>query len=154
MLLCVMEFEEFARTAGRRLRAGLVAAYGPEVGLDAAAEALAYGWEHWYRLSAMPNAAGYLYRVGQTAARRGRRVSGYLPEPPPEELPDFEPQLLPALERLTEHQRVTVVLTCAFGWQQSEVAELLGISPSSVRTHQARALAKLAEQLEVSPHAD
>src|SRR5262245_13793391 len=122
-----MDFEEFARTAGRRLRAGLVAAYGPESGLDAAAEALAYGWEHWDRLSVMDNPAGYLYRVGQTAARRGRRDVGFLPVPPSDELPEFEPRLLPALEHLTEHQRVTVVLTCAYGWQQSEVAELLEI---------------------------
>ena len=102
----------------------------------------------------MENPAGYLYRVGQTAARRGRRDAGFLPTPPPEEMPDIEPRLLPALEQLTEHQRVSVVLTCAFGWQQSEVAELLELSPSSVRTHQARALAKLAEILEVSRHGD
>lgn len=149
-----MTFEEFARSAGRRLRAGLVAAYGPEVGVEAAAEALAYGWEHWGRLSTMANPAGYLYRVGQTSARRVCRPSRYLPVPPPAELTDFEPRLLPALERLTEHQRVTVVLTCAYGWLQSEVAELLDISPSSVRTHQARALAKLADELEASRHGD
>ncbi len=149
-----MTFEEFAQTAGRRLRAGLIAAYGLQTGLDSAAEALAYGWEHWERLSMMTNPAGYLYRVGQTAARRGRRPQGYFPTPPPTELPDFEPRLLPALESLTEHQRVTVVLTCGYGWQQSEVAELLDISPSSVRTHQTRALAKLADALEVSRHGE
>jgi RNA polymerase sigma factor (sigma-70 family) len=69
-------------------------------------------------------------------------------------MPDIEPRLLPALEQLTEHQRVSVVLTCGFGWTQSDVAELLEISPSSVRTHQARALARLAEVLEVSRHGD
>jgi RNA polymerase sigma factor (sigma-70 family) len=149
-----MTFEEFAHTAGRRLRAGLIAAYGPQAGLDAASEALAYGWEHWERVSEMKNPAGYLYRVGQTAARRAHRPHGFLPAPPPVELADFEPRLLPALERLSEHQRVAVVLTCAYGWLQSEVAELLDISPSSVRTHQARALAKLAEELEVTQHGD
>jgi RNA polymerase sigma-70 factor (ECF subfamily) len=145
-----MTFEEFAETAGRRLRAGLIAAHGPQVGLEAAADALAYGWEHWERLSHMENPAGYLYRVGQTAARRANRPLRLLPEPPPGELADFEPRLLPALEHLTEHQRVTVVLVCAFGWLQSEVAGLLEISHSSVRTHLARALAKLGEELEVS----
>ena len=149
-----MNFGEFAQSAGRRLRAGLIAAYGPPAGIEAAAEALSYGWEHWDRVSEMENPAGYLYRVGQTAARRAARPSRYLPMPPPAELTEFEPRLLPALERLTEHQRVTVVLTVAYGWLQSEVAELLEISPSSVRTHQARALAKLAEELEVSPHGD
>jgi len=148
-----MTFEEFALTAGRRLRAGLIAAYGLQTGMEAAADALAYGWEHWDRLSTMGNPAGYLYRVGQTAARRARRVDRFLAVPRPIELADFEPRLIPALERLSEHQRVSVVLTCAYGWLQSEVAELLEISPSSVRTHQARALAKLAVELEVTPRA-
>jgi DNA-directed RNA polymerase specialized sigma24 family protein len=149
-----VEFDEFARSAGRRLRAGLIAAYGLEAGLESAAEALAYGWEHWGRLSRMDNPSGYLYRVGQTAARRGRRPQGFLPVPPPVEPAQFEPRLIPALERLSEQQRVVVVLTCAYGWLHSEVAELLEISASSVRTHQTRALAKLAQELEVSRHGD
>ena len=49
MLYLDVTFEEFASTVGVRLRAGLVAAYGPDLGLDVAAEALAYGWEHWGR---------------------------------------------------------------------------------------------------------
>ncbi len=147
-----MTFEEFVGTAGRRLRAGLIAAYGPQTGIEAAADALAYGWENWERLSTMDNPAGYLYRVGQTHARRSRRPEPCFPIPPPAELADFEPGLLPALERLSEHQRVVVVLTCAYRWHQAEVAELLSISPSSVRTHLARALDKLADELKVSRH--
>ncbi|MCU1387937.1 MAG: hypothetical protein JWL72_1275, partial [Ilumatobacteraceae bacterium] len=110
MLYSVVTFEEFATSAGARLRAGLVAAFGPEAGLDAAAEALAYGWEHWARLGAMDNPAGYLYRVGQTAARRARRPHGFLPAPHALDLPDFEPRLLPALESLSDAQRVCVVM--------------------------------------------
>ena len=72
-------YEEFVRRDGVRLRAGLVAAYGPDVGADAAAEAAAYGFEHWERLSGMHNPAGYLYRVGQSEARKHFRPSGYLP---------------------------------------------------------------------------
>jgi len=56
----------FVERTGSRLRAALVAAYGPDVGADAAAEALAYGFEHWDELESMSNPAGYLYRVGQT----------------------------------------------------------------------------------------
>jgi hypothetical protein len=41
-----MEYEEFVERHGSRLRAALVAAYGPDVGADAATEALAYGFEH------------------------------------------------------------------------------------------------------------
>lgn len=55
MLFFVVSFESFAIEHGPRLRAGLVAAYGPDVGLDAAAESMAYGFEHWQRLSTMGN---------------------------------------------------------------------------------------------------
>ncbi len=147
-----MTFELFVEASGSRLRAALVAAYGPDVGADAAATALSYGWENWGRLSTMANPAGYLYRVGQTAARRAIPKQGLLPAPPPQELPNFEPGLLPALEGLSEPQRVAVVLVHAFGWTQADVAELLEISHSSVRTHIARALTKLQAALEVEPH--
>lgn len=145
-------FDHFAGLAGPRLRAGLVAAYGPDVGLDAAAAALAYGWENWSRVSAMANPAGYLYRVGQTEARRLRRRQGYLAVPAPEELPDFEPGLIPALEALSEHQRIAVVLVHGFGWSLVDVAELLDISPSTIRTHLSRALQRLQAALEVEPN--
>jgi len=142
-------YQDFVTANGARLRAALVTAYGPEVGIEAASEALAYGWEHWERLGAMSNPTGYLYRVGQTAARRGRRPSGYLPSPPPEVLPEFEPRLVPALEQLSEQQRVVVVLVRGFQWTQAEVAELLGVSPSTVHATLGRAIAHLQKELEV-----
>lgn len=145
-------FESFAQTVGIRLRAGLVAAYGPEVGADAAADAMAFAWERWDRVSEMDNPAGYLFRVGQTSAARGRRKQGFLPQPSSFELPAFEPGLLPALESLSESQRVAVVLVHGFGWPQVEVAGLLEVDPSTVRTHISRALVKLQAALEVEPH--
>lgn len=66
------EFTSFLETAEPRLRRALVGRYGPDVGRDAAAEALAYAWEHWERLRTMSNPAGYLYRVGQSKARKYR----------------------------------------------------------------------------------
>ncbi len=154
MLSVVVTFEDFVAAHGPRLRAGLIAAYGPECGVDAAAEALAYGWEHWHRLAAMGNPSGYLYRVGQTAARRARRAAPMLPTPPPTVVADFEPRLIPALIALTDSQRVCVVMVHAYGWGQTEIAELLDISPSSVRTHLARGLAHLQQALEVNDYAD
>jgi DNA-directed RNA polymerase specialized sigma24 family protein len=152
VLLLGVGFEEFAKTEGGRLRAGLVATYGPDTGSDASAEAMAYAWEHWDRISTMNNAVGYLYRVGQTSALKARRKQGFLPVPPPEALPHFEPGLLPALEALTEQQRVAVLLVHAFGWKQTDAAKLLEISPSSIRTHLKRGLKKLALALEVESH--
>jgi RNA polymerase sigma factor (sigma-70 family) len=152
MLYSVVTFEEFAATFGVRLRAGLVAAFGPDAGVDAAAEALACGWQNWNRVGAMDNPSGYLYRVGRTAARRARRPQGYLPTPSDADLADFEPRLLPALEALTDAQRVCVVMVHAYGWGQTEVADLLDVSPSTVRTHLARALTRLQNALEVRRH--
>jgi len=62
-------FEAFAEEAAPRLRHALVARFGPEVGADAATEALLYAWHNWERVSAMANPIGYLYRVGQTRGR-------------------------------------------------------------------------------------
>src|SRR3954466_13466443 len=67
-------FEQFVETTGARLRVALVARYGVDVGVEASADALAYAWEHWPRVSAMANAGGYLFRVGQTSARRQARL--------------------------------------------------------------------------------
>lgn len=145
-------FEEFNETGGARLRAGLVAAYGPDLGSDAWADAMAYGWEHWDRVGDMTNAVGYLYRVGQTSVRKARRKQGYLGVPRHGSLPDFEPGLLPALEALSEPQRVAVLLVHAFGWSQVDTADLLEVSTSTVRTHLARGLKKLQGALEVEPH--
>ena len=147
-------FEEFAGSEGVRLRAALVAAYGAQAGLDAAAEAIAYGWEHWERLRSMDNPTGYLYRVGQHAASRSSRRTAYLPAPHADELPSFDPGLLPALAQLTESQRVAVVLVHGYGWSQTETARLLDVSHATVRTHLARALAHLQKALEVREHAD
>ncbi len=149
MLLIVVMFERFVEGHGARLRAGLLAAYGPEVGLDAAAEAMAYGWEHWDRLSSMDNPAGYLYRVGQSAARRSRRRGPLMPAPAIDEVRDVEPRLPEALAQLSELQRTCVLLVHAFGWPQADVAGLLEVSVSTVRTHIARGLAKLQSTLEV-----
>jgi DNA-directed RNA polymerase specialized sigma24 family protein len=143
-------FEEFVESDGARLRAGLVAAYGPQVGADAAAEALAYGFEHWERVGPMENTAGYLYRAGQTAARREFRPQGYLPQTAADWNPVFEPGLAPALESLTEPQRVGVVLVHGLGWTLRETAELLGVEVSTLRTHVKRAMHKLRTVLEVN----
>ena len=65
-------FSAFVVEHEARLRHALTARYGSEVGKEAAADALAYGWEHWQRVSAMENPVGYLFTVGRD---RGRRMS-------------------------------------------------------------------------------
>ena len=147
-------FEGFARVAEQRLSLAFAAAYGPELGLEATSEALAYAWEHWDRLERMDNPIGYLYRVGQSRVRRFRwRRAPIAPLPPPPADVWVEPGLLDGLKRLSANQRVAVVLVEGFDWTQGEVADLLGISRSSVQKHHERALSKLRDALEVGSHA-
>ena len=130
-----------------RLRRAFTLLRGSDDGSDAAAEALAWGWEHWAELKDMANPAGYLYRVGLSRTRRRRRPA--LPIPAPEQTQGFEPALVPALRRLTERQRTAVVLIHGCQWTHGEVAEALGVSKSSVATHQQRALKQLRKDLGV-----
>ncbi len=146
-------FDRFVREAEPQLRRALVAAYGHAVGRDATVDALAWAWTNWERIEEMANPIGYLYRVGQTSAGRQHR-----PQPVPSHvepatragMPWVEPDLEPALQSLSEHQRVAVVLCHGFGWTHREVAELLELSPSSVQNHVERAVAHLRRALHVA----
>ena len=144
-------FTAFARDAGERVRRALVATYGPELGAEATAEALAYGWEHWARLEAMDNPAGYLYRVGRTKARgRLRRKEPSLPAVEGSAGEAWvEPGLPKSLGRLTGKQRAAVVLIHGYGWSYQEVSDVLGVGRSTVQQHVERALRHLREDLGV-----
>jgi RNA polymerase sigma factor (sigma-70 family) len=144
-------FAAFVDDAGNRLRLALLAAYGPDAGADATAEALAYGWEHWDRVGKMENPAGYLYRVGQSKARRRRlRRRPHLPRPEVHNgSHHFEPGLFDAIAQLSDKQRSAVVLVHGYDWSITEVAEMLGISFSTAKVHLERGLKKLRDQLGV-----
>ncbi len=141
-------FEAFFAEAEPRLRRALVARYGLDRGREAAADALAWGFEHWDRLRAMDNPSGYLYRVGCSKTRRRRsRVLFDAPTAPGE--PEVEPALAAALARLSAHQRTAVVLVKGYGWELHEVADLTGTSVSTVNTHVRRGLDRLRTELGV-----
>lgn len=133
-----------------RLRQALTGALGSEIGRDAAAEALAYGWEHWSRVREMENPAGYLYRVGLNWGRKrcGRRPVA-LPSPPLEKIPWVEPGLPKALGHLSEKQRIAVYLVYGHEWSLSEVAEWMGVSKATVQTHTERGMRRLRRDLKV-----
>jgi DNA-directed RNA polymerase specialized sigma24 family protein len=142
-------FTAFMRDAQPRVLVALAAAFGPDAANDASAEAFAYAWEHWDRVALMDNPAGYVYRVGRSRMRQRRPVM-VCPPAPFNPMPLVEPKLIPALGRLSPRQRTAVVLTEGFGYSLAEVAELIGVHPSSVRRHRERALRKLRSRLGVS----
>lgn len=142
-------FRDFVVECEARLRQSLCALLGSDVGREAAAEALAYGWEHWDRVSKLDNPAGYLFKVGRNRGRRlrGRRI--VLSVEPSAHTPEFEPGLPAALAALTDRQRVAVLLIHSFEWSFSEVADHLGISKSSVQRHVERGMSALRKSLGV-----
>lgn len=153
----VRAFTRFARRAAPKLKQALIAHLGGDVGEEATAEALAWGWQHWDELSAMQNPAGYLYRVGMSRGMRqlGNRLPVY-PDPPartgnPD--PWIEPALPSALARLSPQQRAAVMLIHGFGWTYGEVAKQLEISKGTVQEHVQRGMEKLRTDLKVDADA-
>jgi RNA polymerase sigma-70 factor (ECF subfamily) len=145
-------FDAFFTATEHLLRRALVATYGPTVGRDAAVDALSWAWEHWDRLRHMDNPAGYLYRVGQTAASRSMRPLRVVTsddragaEPALGERSDLER----ALTALSEQQRAVVMMVHGYGISQRETADILGISVSTAREHLARAMDRLRQHTEV-----
>lgn len=146
-------FTRFVKETEPRLSYALAAAYGLEVGAEATAEAMAWAWEHRDDLQNKRNPAGYLYRVGQSKARTYHRPRLLSPKLPPEETPSVEPGLTAALDGLSKNQRVAVVLIHGLDFSEREVADLIGISRWSVRTHANRGLGRLRAALGVTSHA-
>ena len=148
MSTLIESFTEFYDRVQPKLERALVAALGTEVGVEAAADSLLYGWQHWDRVGGMDNPVGYLYRVGRSQARRYRRRPVVMPEVQDHNpLPWVEPALPGALGRLSEHQRAAVVLIHSLGWTYAEVADILGVSIGTVQTHLERGMRRLQRTL-------
>ena len=149
--LGIDSFDGFVRSFEPRLREALSAALGSDLGREATAEALAYAWEQWPRVREMDNPAGYVFAVGRDKGRKliRRRPVALLPVDP-QRTPWVEPALPSALGRLPHQQRVVVMLLHSFEWTMSEVAELLGVSKSTVQSYSERGLARLREEMGVA----
>lgn len=146
----VDSFSEWAREAEPRLRHALNASFGPQVGTEAAVDALAHAWENWDRVGKKDNPLGYVFGVGRNKARRMtlRRRPVFL-QVQQDRLPHVEPGLPSAIARLSEKQRIVVMLLYGHEWSQRDVAELLGMKRTTVQKHAERGLARLREILGV-----
>lgn len=148
-------FEALVEATELPLRRALVAAYGEELGREATADALAWAWEHLDVVEGFDNPGGYLWRVGQTAARRARRWwprrQLWVASEPLDPAEDwaFEPALLGALQRLSPRQRAAVMLVHGWGHTFESTADALGCGVSTVRNHVRRGLTKLRAELGV-----
>lgn len=152
-------FTAFCAEVEPRLRRALVGAYGAELGAEATADALAWGWEHFERLEAMDNGAGYLWRVGQTAVRRRSRQRRWsLPgavddaggPAGSDDRPAIEPALTGALAALSPRQRTAVLLVHGYGYSLTEAATAMGCRVRTLRNHLDRGLTSLRTQMGVT----
>ena len=144
-------FESFVRVEGQRLRRALIAAYGLDAGSEACAEALAWAWEHWDRVAEMTNPVGYLFRVGQSAARRIRRWQRRvrLPAERAHDGGEMSLRVDEVLLALPPRQRIAALLVHGYGYSYAEVADATGSSVASVRNDLHRAMKTLRQRLEV-----
>jgi RNA polymerase sigma factor (sigma-70 family) len=145
-------FEREIPSLERTLSRAFAARFGLDVGSEVTAEVVGFAWEHWERVVAMDNPSGYLYRVGQSAARRHvrwqrRRVD--LPtEPRWDDAPALQGDVFDALARLKPDHRVAVLLVHGYSFTYREVAALLGVSDSAVTNYVHRGLTRLRSILE------
>lgn len=132
-----------------RLTEALIARYGPEVGTEAAGDAIVWALSNPEQTLDANNPIGLLYRVGQSKARPGLRwvrrradalTDDWLRSP---EVQPIDPTLVRALATLTLDQRTAVLLVHAFGWSVRQVAELRDLPTSAITNHLHRGLAKL-----------
>jgi DNA-directed RNA polymerase specialized sigma24 family protein len=140
------------------LRRALVGAYGIDLGSEATADALAWAWEHFDRVEAMTNPAGYLWRVGQTSVRRARRAGVGPWSAPRADTTDvgdraYEPALVVALAALSHRQRAAVLLVHGYGYSLAEAAEIIGCRIRTLRNHLDRGLTKVRATLGVTGNA-
>lgn len=145
-------FAVFVDEVGPRVRRALVPVAGVEAARDATTDALVHAWRSWDRVGAMANPAGYVYTVARS--RLPRRLPRTVELPAglagTDRFPDVEPGLARALAALPERQRVAVYLQVGCRWSTPEVADLLGVSVSTVRNHTERGLARLRRELGVT----
>lgn len=143
------QFAAFVGESGDKIRHALVAAFGPDVGADAAAEAMAIAWERWPKVASRTNPAGYVWGIGRNIGRRKRPDNRLFPAPEPRREPWIEPGLPDAISNLSEKQRTAVLLISGFGWTFREVADFMGVRVSTVQAHTERGMAKLRDSLGV-----
>ncbi|MGH2683438.1 MAG: RNA polymerase sigma factor [Actinomycetota bacterium] len=138
-------FEQFYReNLARIVRACALVTLDRSVAEEVAAEAFARTWSRWGVIRSEDHAGGYVFKTAMRLCarevRRRRRV-GVIPtalEDTPERALDRH-DVQQALSSLPLRQRQVVVLRDWAGFETAEVGRLLGMRPSTVRVHLARA---------------
>lgn len=124
----------------------------PAVAEDLAAEALTRTYVHWARVGKMEHRNAWLLRVVtnlaiDAMARRREDLIRDQQSAPPEEAAILRVTLAAALRDLSSRQRDAVVLRYLADMSEVDVADALGVTPGTVKTHLSRAVANLRARL-------
>ena len=145
-----LDFEAWYLAHHARMVAALVLTTGnADLARDAVDEAFARALDRWERVSQMESPAGWTYRVALNAARRGERrrslerrlLTRQFPEAV---VPEPAGELWAIVADLPRQQRAVVVLRYVADLTQVEIAQVLGISRSTVASTLVDAHNKLA----------
>jgi RNA polymerase sigma factor (sigma-70 family) len=159
-----LDFADFYR--GSRdgcLRAVLVSVGNQDTAQDLVDEAFARACASWRTVSRHPAPAAWVVRTALNAnISRWRHRHREVPMPDPGTIADLpavseasdgpvDPRIMSALMRLPARQRQVVALRLFLDLDTGRTAEVLGITPSTVKAHLARALASLRDDLIPTP---
>ena len=125
---------------------------------ELAQEAMARVFERWDRVTVMESAAGYVYRTAVNLNRkrlrhlavRARRVRAMSSRGDEGSEPETRADFASAMASLPVGQRQAFMLTEWLGLSAEEAGQMLGVTPSSVRSRVHRAKTTLRKLLEVS----
>jgi RNA polymerase sigma-70 factor (ECF subfamily) len=118
---------------------------------DIAAEALSRAYANWGKISGLQYRDAWVLRVTTNLALNAIRPRRALPVErqvgPDDDATATRLALVDALRALPQRQREVIVMRHLAGYSESEIAERLGISLGSVKTHMRRAKTSLRDTL-------
>jgi len=155
-----LDFTEFYRGAKDKcLRAVLVSVGDQDTAQELVDEAFARACASWRKVSRHPAPAAWVIRtalnVNVSRWRRRRREVAVpdlstvadMPSTHPASDSPVDPRIIAALRRLPARQRQVVALRLFLDLDTERAAKVLGVAPSTVKAHLARALTTLRDDL-------
>ncbi len=151
----VFSFEDLFRQEFPRLVRALAVAFDREAAADAVQDAFVAADRHWRRVAQYDDPAGWVRRVALNRLRNERRnqrrrteiLDSVQPRPPDDLTTDLLDLAL-ALHALPMQQRTCVCLHYLGGYTVNDVADALGITSGTVKTHLHHARHNLQQRLE------
>lgn len=118
---------------------------------DVAAEAMARAYADWRTVGGLPHRDGWVLRVATNLAldaTRRRRVHIETPAGiDPADIATDRVELARAMRSLPRRQREIVALRHLAGFSESEIADVLGLAPGTVKAHGHRGITALRARL-------